>query len=173
MGLGRFSFERPIEPPPTDPNAATTEIQKVLYGKIAGEITVGGIGVGVDLVLTQYGPVLAKLIAGVPDPVGDAGRVRGRAVRRGSGHGQRVHVTGLQGGLVFDADPLPVVEKPTDIFQVSELTDPLRVTTADIEAAVRDLALQNPTFSELIAAYTNVGSYADILEGSVYGHPQC
>ena len=34
LGLGAFSFERPIEPPPTDPNAATTEIQKVFYGKI-------------------------------------------------------------------------------------------------------------------------------------------
>ena len=58
-------------------------------------------------------------------------------------------ITGLEGGLIWGGDPLPVVEEPTDIFTNRQLRTPLKITTKDIEDAVRDIAFENPTFSEL------------------------
>ena len=47
----------------------------VFYGRIRGELAVAGIGGGVDLVVTQYGPVLLKVTAPLGIPLGPTGLV--------------------------------------------------------------------------------------------------
>ncbi len=159
LGFGAFTFERPTDS--GDLNSPT-EPQTVFYGKIEGELAISDIGVGVELIITQYGPVLARLKAGVPIPIGTLVGAFGGPVGGAAGTASGMLITGLEGGLVFDADPLPVVQAPTDIFDTPQLRTPLAITTADIENSVRELALQNPTFSELVALATS-GEFAEDL----------
>jgi len=44
--------------------------EKAMYGRILGQVAYSDVGVGVELIVTQYGPVLGRLFAGVPIPIG-------------------------------------------------------------------------------------------------------
>ncbi|MEM1067333.1 MAG: S8 family serine peptidase, partial [Planctomycetota bacterium] len=147
LGLGVFTFDRTPDRP-----------QNVFYGSINGEVAVNGIGLGVEVILTEYGPVLARFKGGAPIPIGTLVGALGGPIGAAAGTASGFILTGLEGGLIFDADPLKVVEEPTDIFTVSELRTPLKIKTSDIENAIRELAFANPTFSQIISEVTDPNS---------------
>ncbi len=179
LGLGIFEFDRPVDP---DNPALGTEPQSVFYGIIEGEIVAADIGIGIELIVTQYGPVLARLKAAVPIPIGTLVGAMGGPIGAAFGTGSGFLIAGLEGGIVFGGDPLPVVVEPTDIFDIPQVRNPLRVTTADVRNAVQQLAFQNPTFAELLSFVTDpqnaldaAANYqqviADVLTGRMPGLP--
>ena len=115
-----------------------------LFGRIEGEIVYDGIGVGVELILTEYGPVLGRVLAGAPIPVGalvgaivgSAAPGPGTAAGTAIGGASGFVISGLQGGLVFDGTPLPLISDPVDILRVAELQQPLDVSIGDIKRSV-------------------------------------
>ncbi|MCA9135160.1 MAG: hypothetical protein KDB00_00335 [Planctomycetales bacterium] len=166
LGLGVFTVERPVDP--ANP-AAGVETRNVFYGIIEGELSAAGYGLGAEIIITQFGPVAGRLKAGVPIPIGTLIGALGGPVGAGLGTASGMILNDLEGGFVFGADPLPVVEDPRDIFTIPAFRTPLRTTVSEVQAKVADLAFENPSFSELVSAFSNVGTYQDILIGLFTG----
>ncbi len=125
--------------------------EKVMYGRILGQFGYNDIGAGVELIVTEYGPVLSRIFAGVPIPIGAlVGGLIGSAVfpaigsATGASIGDRTGfiLTGFEGGLVFDGEPLPEILDPLDILNQPAIHDPLNITlentTTAVEAAKKD-----------------------------------
>lgn len=179
LGLGMYSFERPVDQfDPTGP----TETQNVFWGRVEGEITYAKIGVGVELIITQYGPILGRITAGAPIPISTLAGLIGGPIGAAIGNGAGFLITGLQGGIVWDNDPLPVIDDPTEIFTTPGFRSPLELTSSEIRNAVEELAYQNPTFSQLIQQATDpdnipvfgqnqslAETFVDILSGRIPG----
>ncbi len=164
LGIGMFTFDRPVDP--DDPNydpLQPTQPQNVFYGELEAELSISGVGFGADIILTQYGPVLARFKPGVPIEVGLLVGSLGGPVGAAAGAASGFIITDWQGGLIFGGDPLPVVTEPTDIFTNRSFRNPLKLTTADIENAVRDLAFENPTFAQIIDEVTDINGTIDEL----------
>ncbi len=131
---------------------ANGDPQEVLFGRVEGQFGYSDIGVGVELIVTEYGPVLARLFAGVPIPIGTlVGALVGSVVPGlGTGVGASLGtqsgfiLTGFQGGLVFDGQPLPVIHEPQDLLNDPGLRFPLDISLSDIQAAAQT-AVQNDT----------------------------
>ncbi len=149
VGFGVLEVER------EEGNAATAE--QVFFARVEGELAVADVGLGVEVIITQYGPVVARVFAGVPIPigtiVGSVVPVLGTAIGTASGF----ILTGLQGGIVFGGDPLPMIEDAADIFTTPEIRSPLDVSLGDVIDIVTPLVRENPTFAELIAAAQDAG----------------
>ncbi len=77
--------------------------ETVLYARVAGEFAYSGMGAGVDLVISQYGPVLAEVVAPMAVPLGTTG----------------IMLAGMHGGITFGG---PGFEPPTDPSEL--LVDP-------------------------------------------------
>jgi hypothetical protein len=75
----------------------------VFYFRIAGEFTYSGIGAGVDLVISEYGPVLAKATVPLAIPLGQTSLL----------------LTGVKGGIKFGGEGFVPPATPTAL-----LTDP-------------------------------------------------
>ncbi|MFK8114599.1 MAG: dockerin type I domain-containing protein [Rubripirellula sp.] len=120
-----------------------------LFGRVFGEFTYDGIGIGVELIVTEHGPVLGRILAGAPIPLGTlVGAIAGSAVpAAGTAAGAAVGsasgfvITGLQGGLLFDGTPLPTINDPQEILSVPEIQDPLNVNMEEIRDSVRQAIL--------------------------------
>ncbi|MDV6034624.1 MAG: hypothetical protein F9B45_31940 [Phycisphaera sp. RhM] len=166
LGLGNFTFERPIDE--NDPSKGI-EKRNVFYGIIEGELAAAKFGLGAEIIITQFGPVAGRLKVGVPIPIGTLVGALGGPVGAGLGTASGMLLNNLEGGFVFGAEPLPVIQEPTDIFTVPEFRAPLRTTVSEVRAKVEDLAFENPSFSEIVSAFTNVSTYTDILTGLFTG----
>lgn len=127
-----------------------------LFGRVEGQIAYSDIGIGVELIVTQYGPVLARLFAGVPIPIGTlVGAIAGSIVPGlGTGVGASLGtqsgfiLTGFQGGLVFDGKPLPVVNNTLDLLEDPNIRFPLDISLDDIrEAAAVAIRGNVPTWN--------------------------
>ena len=79
------------------------QIEEVFYGRIFGQFEYEGFGAGIDLVVTQYGPVLAKVLVPVGVPI-DGGLLGG------------VILSGVEGGLKFGGPAFPDPDSPLDIL---------------------------------------------------------
>ncbi len=87
-----------------DGNSAPGEqLEEVFYGRIFGQFEYEGLGAGVDLVVSQYGPVLAKVLVPVGIPI-DGGLLGG------------VILSGVEGGLAFGGAAFPDPQTPLDIL---------------------------------------------------------
>ncbi|MEM6471026.1 MAG: hypothetical protein AAF802_15815, partial [Planctomycetota bacterium] len=159
VGLGVFRFDRPNDP--DDPSAGTTQ-QNVFYGRLEGTAAIADFGFGVSGIITQYGPVLMRGFSPIPVPISAIVGLLGGPVGTALGAGAGFWLTGMEAGLIFDADPLPTINEPTDIFAKPKLRTPLKVTGADIENTVRELAFENPTFTELVGALSEFDKGVDL-----------
>ena len=121
--------------------------QSVLYGRVLGELEFSEVGVGVELILTEYGPILARLSAGVPVPIGGLiGAVVGvfffgvgAAAGYQVGDNTGFIVSGFEGGLVFGEDPLPVITDPAQILE-DTIHQPLDITLANVLGKLQQVA---------------------------------
>ncbi len=97
--------------------------ETVFYGRIFGDFSVGDIGGGADLVVTQYGPVLMKVRAPLGIPLGPSGVV----------------LAGVEGAAQFGSVGLPVPPVGDPVALLNNFTLPTDLTITDdvIRAAVR------------------------------------
>jgi hypothetical protein len=77
--------------------------EEVFYGRIYGEFSYEGMGAGIDLVVSQYGPVLAQLQVPLAIPL-DGGLLGG------------VMLSSVTGGITFGGPAFPDPERPLDIL---------------------------------------------------------
>ncbi len=99
------------------------QIETVFYGRIYGQFEYEGLGAGVDLVVSQYGPVLAKVLVPVGIPI-DGGLLGG------------VILSGVQGGLAFGGEGPPDPETPLDILHDPAFDTDFPVNDDTIRASV-------------------------------------
>ena len=66
-------------------------VETVLYGRVGGTFAMDGIGAGIDLVITEFGPVIAEVMAPAGIPLDPSGLV----------------LASVRGGLLFGAGALP------------------------------------------------------------------
>ncbi|MGE3777895.1 MAG: hypothetical protein AB7F89_11960, partial [Pirellulaceae bacterium] len=134
-----------------DTDGDGTDDSDVLFGRVLGQIAYGDIGLGIELVVTQHGPIGARLFAGVPVPVGTivgalVGSVvpgLGTAIGAGAGTQSGFIITGFQGGLVFDGEPLPVVHEAAEILG-AQFQQPLDVGNLDSIAEATERLFWTP-----------------------------
>ena len=127
---------------------------EVLFGRVEGQLAYSDIGIGAELIVTEYGPVLGRLFAGVPIPIGTLiGALAGSVVPvLGTGIGTSLGtqsgfiLTGFQGGLKFDGQPLPVINEPLDLLTDPDIRFPLDVGFEEIRQAAQ-AAVQNETMT--------------------------
>ncbi|GIW98672.1 MAG: hypothetical protein KatS3mg111_2005 [Pirellulaceae bacterium] len=135
-----------------------SEHRQVLYAQVQGELSAGNVGIGAELVITQYGPVLVRLKSGVPIPIGGiVGAGVGAAFFGiGAAAGYQIGnqtgfvIEGLEGALVFDAPPIEEVANPIDILARPEFARPKNLSPSEIEAAITRIVNKNqyePTFT--------------------------
>ncbi|MCE7882617.1 MAG: hypothetical protein DYH08_01925 [Actinobacteria bacterium ATB1] len=79
------------------------QTETVFYGRIFGQFEYEGFGAGIDLVVTEYGPVLAQVLVPVGVPI-DGGLLGG------------VILSGVEGGLKFGGPAFPDPDSPLDIL---------------------------------------------------------
>ena len=150
-GLGFGTVDAQID---TNGDGTPDKTEEVLFGRVEGQLAYSDIGVGVELIVTQYGPVLARLFAGVPIPIGTlvgalvGSVVPGLGTAAGASLGTQSGfiITGFQGGLVFDGQPLPVVRQPIDLLADPQIRFPLDISLEDIAKAA-GTAIKNETFT--------------------------
>lgn len=106
-----------------DANPATAA-KPVLYGRIHGEFAVEGIGAGVDLVVSEYGPVLATATAPLGIPIAQTGIV----------------LSSVSGGLLFGRT-LPTVTDPKQL-NAADFNNPIQPITKPAIAAAITPAVQ-------------------------------
>jgi hypothetical protein len=92
--LGLAAVDVDIDPGPAE------RIEPVFYGRIAGEFAYGGLGLGLDLVLTEHGPVLAKVVAPMAVPLGQTG----------------ILLAGVHGGIKFGGEGFTPPTDPADLL---------------------------------------------------------
>jgi hypothetical protein len=92
----------------------------VFYGRISGEFSYEGIGAGVDLVVTEYGPVLAKLQVPVGMPLDPTGLV----------------LASVEGGLRFGGAPFPSPDRPLELLGNPAFDTTFPITSETIAASV-------------------------------------
>lgn len=103
----------------------------VLYLRVLGEVTVNGLGVGAEVILTQYGPVLISVTAPLGIPLGPTGLV----------------LAGVTGGATFGT-VIPQPAEPEDLLDLD--LGPSTVDTSEeaIAAAVAPaVATGTPTWT--------------------------
>ena len=162
VGFGVFNFDNePVE------GTADFFTQNVFYASLEGEIGTDEFGLGLSGIITQYGPILLRAKAGVPIPISTIIGAVGGPIGAGLGAAAGFLLSGLEGGIVFDSDPLPVIEEPTDLFSTPKFRTPLKVTPGQIREEVKLLASKNPTFSELVAEIANLGSDITVQEALI------
>jgi hypothetical protein len=121
--------------------------QTVLFGRVEGQFSYADSGLGVELIVTEYGPILARIFAGVPIPIGTLvggliGSVvpgLGTAIGASLGTQSGFILTGLQGGLVFDGKPLPIINEPIEILENPDVRFPLDISLAAIREGAAEL----------------------------------
>jgi hypothetical protein len=113
----------------------TTQVngQDVFYGQVFGDFEYQGMGAGLDLVVSQYGPVLASIAAPVGIPI-DGGLLGG------------VILTDVTGGVKFGGPPLPDPATPLDILHDPAFNTSFPITDATIQSAITT-AVQTGTFT--------------------------
>ena len=139
LGFGQIDFDK---------DGDGTEDSKVSFFRGQLEAAVNGYGAGFEIIITEYGPVVGRILAGGPIPIGALiGAIGGSAVAPGpgtaiggaGGAASGFLLTGTEGGIIFDGEPLPVVTEPTDLLRLDGFQMPSNTSLADIRTATERL----------------------------------
>ena len=106
----------------SDPGPAVHTVS-VFYGRVFGDFEYEGIGAGIDLVVSQFGPVLAQVTAPVGIPL-DGGALGG------------ILLASAQGGVTFGGAPFPDPQSPLDILSDPRFQTDFPVNTDTIRSHV-------------------------------------
>ncbi|MEO2030957.1 MAG: hypothetical protein ABGZ35_02615, partial [Planctomycetaceae bacterium] len=136
----------------TDDDGSTDD--KAFFAKVGGTFAYDGVGIGVELIVSEHGFIMGRLFAGFPVPIGTiVGGIIGSVVPGlGSAAGANVGtntgfiITGFQGGLLFGDDPLPQICTPIDILRSEPFEAPLDLGLEDIRAAMEGAAQRTDDF---------------------------
>jgi hypothetical protein len=138
LGLGLLSI---------DGNGDGERDQTALYGRILGQVVVSEVGIGVELIVTEYGPVLARLFAGIPIPIG---AIVGAAVGVwffgvGAAAGAQIGdstgfmISGFEGGINFGDNRIEI-DDPLQLLNEPILFNPLSVDLNSTREKVEEAA---------------------------------
>ena len=146
LGLGLLNIDG------DGPDPVTGEIvrdQTALYGRILGQLVVSEVGIGVELIVTEYGPVLARLHAGIPIPIGAIVGAAvgvwffgvGAAAGANIGDSTGFLISGFEGGINFGDNRIEI-DDPLELLDAPILFSPLSV---DLNATIEKVekAAQN------------------------------
>lgn len=100
-----------------------------LYGEIDGYFSVNGIGGGISLIMTEFGPLLAKIDAPLGIPLGPTGLL----------------LEGVSGGFRFGGDAFKRTADPLDLLRNPLLFNPVNLESNDISSAISSLVTNNIT----------------------------
>ncbi|MFO7615970.1 MAG: Ig-like domain-containing protein [Bacteroidales bacterium] len=95
---------------------------KKLYGRLKGYFELEGIGAGIELIITELGPLVAAVQAPLAVPLGPSG----------------ILLSGVGGGFAFGVEPVDVPPTPVDLLRDPMVFDPLDFSLQGIEQAIRD-----------------------------------
>jgi hypothetical protein len=109
------------------------QIENVFYGRVFGTFEFEGIGAGVDLVVSEYGPVLAQVTVPLGIPL-DGGLVGG------------IILSDVTGGLKFGGPGFPDPDRPVEILHDPAFDTDFPVNDATIRASVEP-AVQDKEFT--------------------------
>ena len=115
-----------------DPGPAVST-QTVFYGRVGGTFEFDGVGAGIDLVVSEYGPVLASVEVPLGIPL-DGGTLGG------------IILANVKGGVAFGGRPLPDPQRPLDIIHDPAFNTDFPVTLQTIHDAVQP-AVQTHTYT--------------------------
>jgi PKD repeat protein len=135
-----------------DDNPATSN--SIFYARVFGEFEYNGLGAGIDLVIAETGPVLARILAPLGIPLGPTSLI----------------LTSVQGTIVFGGPVVPRVNDPMELLGNSPVFTYLDLTDAQIRQSLID-AGGEPTWTKsfsigLSGSITTVAS-PGILNGQV------
>ena len=99
----------------------------IFFGRIFGEFAYSGFGAGVDIVLTQYGPVLAKITAPTPIVLGTTGLM----------------LSGVRGGIQFGGEGLVPPGDPRELLGDSRYDLDVPISIDVIRASVESCIAKN------------------------------
>ena len=99
----------------------------IFFGRIFGEFAYSGFGAGVDIVLTQYGPVLAKITAPTPIVLGTTGLM----------------LSGVRGGIQFGGEGLVPPGDPRELLGDSRYDLDIPISIDVIRASVESCIAKN------------------------------
>lgn len=105
------------------------EEEKALVAKISGYFEIAGIGAGVELVISQFGPLLASISTPLAVPLGPTG----------------ILLSGVEGGFVFGGPDFTRPEDPLDLLKNPTTFDPIQLDDTSIQTALLDLLQKNDT----------------------------
>ncbi len=129
-----------------DTDGDTVQDKDVFFVRVLGEFAYSDMGLGAEVIITDHGPLLGRLFAGVPIPIGTiiagiAGSVFpgvGNGIGAAAGTASGFIITGFQGALVF-GDGLQPIEKPIDILENPDLRFPFDLSLEGIRESIQKL----------------------------------
>lgn len=116
LGLGLVSY--------TNSAGAT---QTALYGRLSGHFEISGIGAGVQVILSEFGPLLAKVDAPLAVPLGPTG----------------ILMTGVSGGFQFGGPVFTRPNRALDLLANPTTFTPINLDDNSIRQALLDLLHKN------------------------------
>ena len=128
-------------------------LETAYYARLGGKFFYSGIGGGIDIVFSEYGPVLATISAG------------GLVIPKiGLVFGFR------DAGFVFGGEPIPSVNSPEELLENPLIYSPTTITTAEIERRIEYAMIHaQPTWNRSFAL-TGTGTVTSIYaQGWVSG----
>jgi hypothetical protein len=167
LGFGAITVDE-------DPGPGVRE-KKVLFGRVLGQFAYSDMGVGIELVVSQHGPILGRLFAGAPVPIGGiigaaigvfffgAGAAAGFAIGDRTGF----ILTGFEGGINFGGDRLPVITDPVQILHCDAIHYPLQVNLANIRDRLEAVAQQQFVNSDFIPPLTWDKGFTVAIKGTL------
>ncbi|HEX4980069.1 MAG TPA: HYR domain-containing protein, partial [Ilumatobacteraceae bacterium] len=100
---------------------------RVFFARVFGEFAYSGFGAGIDMVLTQYGPVLAKISAPTPIPLGTSGLM----------------LAGVRGGIQFGGEGFTPPADPIELLTSPQYDLDFPITFDTIRESVLSCAAEN------------------------------
>lgn len=120
-----------------------------IYGRVLGEFAYSDWGGGIDLIISDRGPLLGKI--NVPMAI-----VLGQTT---------LTISGVSGGIAFGVGNLRSVEDPLDLVRDPVFIDPFDVSTEGIKNALRDLLAKEAELGHPVFTWSE--SFTIGLSGSI------
>ncbi|MFV2065976.1 MAG: hypothetical protein ACC645_03280, partial [Pirellulales bacterium] len=123
--------------------------RRSIFVRVAGEFEFSDWGGGVDLVISDRGPLLAKFNVPMAIPLGQTTLV----------------LSGVEGGIAFGINELRSVEDPLELVRDPVFVNPFDVSTSSIQAALETLLLEEQQTGQPV--FTWAKSLTIGLSGSI------
>ena len=123
--------------------------QRSIYGRVLGEFAYSDWGGGVDLIISDRGPLLARFNIPLAVPLGQTTLV----------------LSGVSGGIAFGINELRSVDDPLDLVRDPVFIDPFDVSTDGIKDALREILAEEVATGQPVFTWSK--SFTIGLSGNI------